>query len=174
MKWDKPMTDQTSLRNLLQKPCFACRYAAREKGRGKGRKKREGEKGRNECVPSYDSSVQGHTKKEGLPAMAKPSRDTQARKGKRERERERERKRKERGGEREGKKGEGTGVPSYEQASRDTPGRGVCLSVTFRSVKPDTLEIMRTDSKAACHTATWAKKGLSKRKQVSWRSSLLG
>ena len=96
MKWDKPMTDQTSLRNLLQKPCFACRYAAREKGRGKGRKKREGEKGRNECVPSYDSSVQGHTKKEGLPAMAKPSRDTQARKGKREREREKEKRKRRR------------------------------------------------------------------------------
>ena len=57
----------------------------------------------------------------------------------RERERERKRKRKrkiqgkERGGEREGKKGEGTGVPSYEQASRDTPGGGGNLSAAFRN-----------------------------------------
>ena len=89
MKGAKPTTDQTSLKTVAA-ALFACRHAAREKGGGKGRKKREGEKGRSEGVPSYDSSVQGHTKKEGLPAMTKASSDTQARKGKSEREREKE------------------------------------------------------------------------------------
>ena len=55
-------------------------------------------------APSYDTSVQGHTKKEGLPA----SRDTQGRrkvkKGKKERERERERASESEGG-REGGRG---------------------------------------------------------------------
>ena len=61
-------------------------------------------------VPSYDESIQGHpNKKEG-----------KERKEKRERERE-------------GKEKEETGVPSYEQTSRDTPGRGVNLSIAFRN-----------------------------------------
>ena len=58
-------------------------------------------------VPSYDESIQGHpNKKKG-----------KERKDKRER------------GKREGR-GQ---VPSYEQASKDTPGRGVNLSITFRN-----------------------------------------
>ena len=61
-------------------------------------------------VPSYDESIQGHpNKKEG-----------KERKEKRER------------GKREGRL-KRTGVPSYDQASKDTPGRGVNLSITFRN-----------------------------------------
>ena len=58
--------------------------------------------------------------------MTKASRDTQTRR------RERKGRRKERERERE-KRRKRTGVPSYEQASRDTPGRGVNLSITFRN-----------------------------------------
>ena len=47
----------------------------------------------------------------------------------RERERERERE----GKEKRKKKRMKTSVPSYAQASRDTPRRGVYLSVTFRN-----------------------------------------
>ena len=54
MKEDKPMRDQTSLRNFAE-VLFACRHAAREKGGGKGKKKREEENG----VPSYDSKRKG-------------------------------------------------------------------------------------------------------------------
>ena len=120
MKGAKPTTDQTSLKTVAA-ALFACRHAAREKGGGKGRKKREGEKGRSEGVPSYDSSVQGHTKKEGLPAMTKASSDTQARKGKSERERERER-------ERQGK--------GKRRRKRREEGRGVHLSIAFRNTPP--------------------------------------
>ena len=66
-----------------------------EGGLGREEKKeKEGGKGK-EGVPSYNTSVQGHTKRrrEGFPAMTNMSRDTQARrkgeKGKRKRERER-------------------------------------------------------------------------------------
>ena len=80
--------------------------------------------------------------------MAKASRDTQKgrkrvkgkRKGEKEKKREGEKKReRERERERRGKgeKDKNTrtkaGVPSYAQASRATPRRGVYLSVTFRN-----------------------------------------
>ena len=58
--------------------------------RDRGREEREG--GENDGVPSYDTSVQGHTKKgrKGFPAMTKASRDTEARrKGKERKEEER-------------------------------------------------------------------------------------
>ena len=69
--------------NLIEKPVakawFACKYATR--------------------VPSYGTGVQGHTKKEGLPAMTKhpgtPKEEGEERK-KRRKERERERKGEER------------------------------------------------------------------------------
>ena len=62
-----------------------------------GRERRK--EGENDGVPSYDTSVQGHTKRgrKGLPAMTKASRDTQARrkgkKGERERDEEGKRRR---------------------------------------------------------------------------------
>ena len=97
MKGDLPMTVQTSLRNLLQKPSLLVNTPrAREK---EEKRRKEGKKG----APSYDTGVQGRTKKEELPAM-KASRDTQGRRkvkrGKKERKREGERegeKRKEKG-----------------------------------------------------------------------------
>ena len=74
---------------------------------------------RKEGVPSYDACVQGHTKgrEEKVPSYDKriqghPRREEGEREGKKERERERK------GEERKKKK---AGVPSYEQASRDTP-----------------------------------------------------
>ena len=63
MKGDKPMTDQTSLRNLLQKPSLLVDPPRARKGGGRGRKKREGEKEGSKGAPSYDTSVQGHTPK---------------------------------------------------------------------------------------------------------------
>ena len=67
--------------NLIEKPVakaqFACKYAARKEGGG--RRKREGGREGSKGVPSYGTSVQGHTKKEGLPAMTKASRDAQGR-----------------------------------------------------------------------------------------------
>ena len=116
--------------NLIEKrvaeALFACRHATREKGGGGRRKKREGEKGRNEGVPSDDPSIQGHTKKEGLPAMTKASSDAQGRrKGEKkererkrerereaERERERERKKERQRGKKEGRKGSGQVFPA--------------------------------------------------------------
>ena len=78
-----------------------------------GRERRK--EGENDGVPSYDTSVQGHTKR--------PKQEGRGKKGKRRREKEREREtKKEIGGERRKK----AGVPSYEQAPRDTPRRGVC------------------------------------------------
>ena len=60
--------------------------------------------------------------------MTKASRDTQG--GRKEREKERK---KERGRERERReKKKKAGVPSYEQASRDTPKKERILSVAFR------------------------------------------
>ena len=89
----------------------------KEGGVGREEKKETEERKGKEGVPSYDTSVQGHTKrKEGFPAMTKASRDTQTRR------RERKGRRKER--EREAKERKRTGVPSYAQASRDTPVRG--------------------------------------------------
>ena len=107
MKGDKPMTVQTSLRNLLTEALLACRHAAREERGGRGRKKREGEKGGRKGAPSCDTSVQGHTN----PAMTKASRDTQGRKvkrGKKERKREGGRKERVRNTP-EGKEGRGEG-----------------------------------------------------------------
>ena len=105
------------------------------RGRERREKRRRNRKG-NEGVPSYNISVQGHTKRgrEGFPAITKASRDTQARKKREEKKGERERERARESGKRErgGKKRKGTGLPSYEQASRDT-GRGVYLSVAFRN-----------------------------------------
>ena len=67
MKGEPNERGQTDDRpNLIEKP-----VAAREERGGKGRKKREGEKGGNKGAPSYDTSVQGHIIKEGLPAMTK-------------------------------------------------------------------------------------------------------
>ena len=75
------------------------------------RAREEGKKG-DEGAPGYDTSVQGHIKKEELPAITKASRDTQGgRKGKKrkkerkregEAEREREGERQEREKDREG------------------------------------------------------------------------
>ena len=76
---NEPMTVQTSLKNLLQKPSLLVNTPRTRKEGGRGRKKREGKKEGNKGAPSYDTSVQGHTKKEGLPAMTKASRDTQGR-----------------------------------------------------------------------------------------------
>ena len=117
------------------------RRARGREGRERREKRKRHRKG-NDGVPTYDASVQGHTKRrrEGFPAMTEASRDTQARKKgeerkrnrrrereREERERERERKEKE---ERGGKKRKGTGVPSYEaRVQGHTPGRGVYLSV---------------------------------------------
>ena len=64
MKGDKPMTDQTSLRNLLQKPSLLVDTPRARKGGGRGRKKREGEK---------EAKV--------LPATTQASKDTPKRKG---------------------------------------------------------------------------------------------
>ena len=63
------------------KASFVCKHVAQGGGRGRDRRKEEKEKKGNEGVPSYDASVQGHTKRkrEGFPAMTKASRDTQAR-----------------------------------------------------------------------------------------------
>ena len=87
--------------------------------RGRGRERREKGEKRKEGVPSYDACVQGHTKgrEEKVPSYDKsiqghPRREEGEREGKKERERERK------GEERKKKK---AGVPSYEQASRDTP-----------------------------------------------------
>ena len=114
MKGGKPMTVQTSLRNLLQKPSLLVNTPrARKEGGGEEEKRRR--ERRKQCsqlrhkrprtqqkgrAPSYDESIQGRPrKKEG-----------EERK-KRRKERERERKGEERK----------EGVPSYEQSSRDTP-----------------------------------------------------
>ena len=77
---------------------------------------------RGRCSQLRHKRPRTHQKKrgEGFPATTKASRDTQTRRERKE-EREREKRRKR------------TGVPSYEQASRDTPGRGVNLSITFRN-----------------------------------------
>ena len=93
--------------NLLQRPRLSVSTLCTRKG-GVGREERQ--EGENDGVPSYDSSVQGHTKRgrKGFPAMTKASRDTQARRkgegkesekrdGERERERVREREREEEG-----------------------------------------------------------------------------
>ena len=80
----EPNERETSLRNLLQKPCLLAGTPRARKEGGKGRKKREREKGGNKGAPSYDASVQ--------------SRDTQGRrkvKKKRERREKREREREE-------------------------------------------------------------------------------
>ena len=102
MKGDKPMTNQTSLRNLLQKPCLLVGTPRARKEGGEGeeekrrrerrrcsqlRRKRPGthQKGR---APSYDESIQGHPrKKEGEErkerererALRAPVRDTPVR-----------------------------------------------------------------------------------------------
>ena len=68
--------------------------------------------------------------------MTKASRDTQARRKEKERTEKKKEREREREGEREeerGKKRKWTGVPSHEQSSSDTPGRGLNLSVTFRN-----------------------------------------
>ena len=58
------------------------------------KKERQGKEG----VPSYDTSVQGHTKrKEGFPAMTKASRDTQTRRRERKEGEKREREKRGRG-----------------------------------------------------------------------------
>ena len=90
--------------NLLQRPRLSVSTLCTRKG-GVGREERQ--EGENDGVPSYDSSVQGHTKRgrKGFPAMTKASRDTQARrKGKERKEKKRERKRER---EREREEGEG-------------------------------------------------------------------
>ena len=55
--------------NLIRKPVaeaeFACKHAAREERGGRGRKKRKGKKEGDKGAPSYDTCVQGHTKKKG-------------------------------------------------------------------------------------------------------------
>ena len=108
MKGGKPMTVQTSLRNLLQKPSLLVNTPrARKEGGGKEEKRRR-ERRKQRCsrthqkgrAPSYDESIQGRPRK-------------RVKRGKRERKKERERERK--GEERK------EGVPSYEQSSRDTP-----------------------------------------------------
>ena len=54
------------IRNLLQKPSLLVNTPrARKEGEGGGRKEKERRKERNKGAPSYDTSVQGHTKKEG-------------------------------------------------------------------------------------------------------------
>ena len=63
-------------------------------------------------VPSYDKSIQGHPRR-------KEGEERKERKKERGRESERREKRK-------------AGVPSYEQSSRDTPKKGVILSIPFR------------------------------------------
>ena len=103
------------MRNLLQKPSLLVNTPRARKER-EGRRKREGGREGSKGVPSYGASVQGHTKKEGLPALTKagtPKEEGEERK-KRRKERERERKGEERK----------EGVPSYEQSSRDTPKKG--------------------------------------------------
>ena len=77
------------------------RRARGREGRERREKRKRHRKG-NDGVPTYDASVQGHTKRrrEGFPAMTEASRDTQARKKGEERKRNRRRER-EREGERE-------------------------------------------------------------------------
>ena len=96
MKGDKPMTAQTSLKNLLQKPGLlvstprafpATAQASKDTPKRKGSQLRR--------------SIQGHPRKKVKRGK---------REGKKERGRERER--------REKKK---AGAPSYEQSSRDAP-----------------------------------------------------
>ena len=99
---------------------------------GVGREERK----ENDGAPSYDTSVQGlkDTPKEeekGSQLRRKhPGTPKQEGRGKRKRKRERERETKKEGG---GEKRKKANVPSYEQASRDTPRRGEYLSVTFRN-----------------------------------------
>ena len=110
----KPMTAQTSLRNLLQKPSLLVNTPRARKGGGEEEKRRR-ERRKQRCsqlrhkrprthqkgrAPSYDESIQGRPRK-------------RVKRGKREGKKERERER--RGEERK------EGVPSYEQSSRDTP-----------------------------------------------------
>ena len=65
MKGDKPMTDRTSLRNLLQKPCLLVGTPRARKEGGRG--------GRNEKERKEETNV--------LPATTQASKDTPKRKG---------------------------------------------------------------------------------------------
>ena len=113
---------------------------AREGGVGREERKEKEEWKGKEGVPSYDASVQGHTKR-GSPAMTKASRDSQEgeeRKEKekrgREKETETERKREKRKRRKE-KEVNRCSQLRASVVSRDTPGGEVYLSVTFRNTK---------------------------------------
>ena len=69
MNGDKPMTNQTSLENLLQKPSLLVNTPrARKEGARGGRKESERKK-ETKVLPAMTKCIQGHTKEEGLPAM---------------------------------------------------------------------------------------------------------
>ena len=82
---------------------FACKHAARKMKEGGGAREEKEKEGEKEAgVPSYDTSVQGHTKKEGLPAMTKHP-GTPKEEGEERKERRKERERERKGEERKGK-----------------------------------------------------------------------
>ena len=105
-----------------------------EGGKGKGRRERTEERETTTVLPATtqvakdtprDGSIQGQERKGMERKRRERERERQRdRETERQREREKERKRER---ERGGKKGKGTGV------SRDTPGRGVYLSVASRN-----------------------------------------
>ena len=127
MKGDKPMTVQTSVRNLLQKPSLLVNTPRRRRERRKQRcsqlrrkRPRTHQKGR---APSYDESIQGRKRvKRGK------------REGKKERGRERERRERKvfpatnnRPGTHQRKKGEILSIPfrkTPETKERKGEGRG--------------------------------------------------
>ena len=128
---------------------------ARKEGGGGGRK-REGKKEGNKGAPSYDTSVQGHTKKEGLPAMTKASRKRVKRgkrEGKKERGRERERRERKvfpatnnRPGTHQRKRGEILSIPfkkTPESKERKGEGRGRGGELSARQV-PMNLKLALT------------------------------
>ena len=97
MKGDKPMTVQTSLRNLLQKPSLLVNTPRARKEGGGEEEKRRRERRKQRCsqlrrkrprthqkgrAPSYDESIQGHARQRVKRGK---------REGKKERGRERER-----------------------------------------------------------------------------------
>ena len=98
MKWDKPMTDQTSLRNLLQKPCLPVGTPrARKDGGKEGRKEKERKEETN-VFPATTQASKDTPKKKGSQLWRNhPGTPEQERVREREREREKKEEEKEKG-----------------------------------------------------------------------------
>ena len=150
MKGDKPMTVQTSLRNLLQKPSLLVDAPRARKGRGGGGRKEKERKEDAKVLPATTQASkdtpkrkisqlrrkhQGHPReKEGEERKQRKKERKKDRKKERKTEREREREReggreREREREREGKNEKGpTNKPGTHQRER-----GVILSIPFRN-----------------------------------------